>query len=186
MGKNTFGINLGAPLVAPDLGPGMTSEITLAMQPGVLLNGAPPSNPLFLQIAIKNSLDVYYFNIPFDLRVVLVEDSAFSRDQFTELWQRVGPAGEQAVTGNVEKALTPDYVKTRLALDNVHYVAQRPIPDTGNVLVYVSAMTVSNCPVLGEISVSSNSLALKIAVRTETPALAPLFHAVVSKALSMR
>ena len=46
------------------------------------------------QVAIKTSLDIFYFHVPFDLSAVLVENAALSRDDFTPIWQRVGEAGQ--------------------------------------------------------------------------------------------
>lgn len=65
--KNPYGFAPREPLQVPDMQPGSQLEISLPMSPGVLVSGAAPSNPLFLQIAVKNSLDVFYFNVPFEL-----------------------------------------------------------------------------------------------------------------------
>lgn len=45
------------------------------------------------QVAIKTSLDIFYFHVQFDLSTVLLEDAALSRDEFTPIWQRVGEGG---------------------------------------------------------------------------------------------
>ena len=44
------------------------------MNPGMLLSEPRPIDALILQVAIKNSMDIFYFNVPFNLNVVLVEE----------------------------------------------------------------------------------------------------------------
>ncbi|CAE8595305.1 unnamed protein product, partial [Polarella glacialis] len=123
--KNPFGFAPKEQLVVPELAPGASAEVVLPMQPGQLMSNTPPTNPLFLQVAIKNSLDIFYFNIAFELSVVLVESGNLTRDQFTPVWQRVGEAGQKITMINMERVFDAEAVKSRLALDNVHYVAQR-------------------------------------------------------------
>merc|ERR1719343_1654906 len=77
--KNPFGFGAGSALAVADVAPGSASEASLPLVPGQLLSGQQPTNPLFLQIAIKNSLDIFYFNVPFDVTAALTEGGALSR-----------------------------------------------------------------------------------------------------------
>mmetsp|Transcript_46431 Transcript_46431/g.135258 ORF Transcript_46431/g.135258 Transcript_46431/m.135258 type:complete len:217 (+) Transcript_46431:39-689(+) len=183
--KNPFGLAPAQQLAVPDIAPGSAADAVLPMVAGSLLSGAQPSNPLFLQVAIKNSLDIFYFNVPFDLPVALAEVPALSRDGFSQVWQRVGDARQSNSTVNTEVRLNADQVKARLAYDNVQYVAQRQV-DASTLLLYVSCSTVNNCVVVGEVSVSSDSNSIKVGARSETPALVPLFEAAVAKRLGSR
>merc|ERR1719272_1245859 len=97
--KNPFGIAPTAALACPDLAPGQSTEVSLAMTPGTLLSNTAPTNPLFLQIAIKNSLDIFYFNVPFDLSAVMVEGGGVAKDLFTQVWQKVGEGKQHVITG---------------------------------------------------------------------------------------
>merc|ERR1712061_176856 len=182
--KNPFGFGPGAQFMVPDLAPGSTAEASLLMLAGQLPSKTAPTNPLFLQVAVKNSLDIFFFNVPFDLPAVLIEGGALGRDQFTTIWQRCESRQHQT-TITVERPLNSDAVRSRLALDNVHYVAQRQVDD-GTTLLYTSATTANNCAILAEVSVSSTSSTIKIATRTETPVLVPLFEASVCKRLGMQ
>jgi len=137
------------------------------------------------EVAIKNSLDVFYFNVAFELPVVLVEGGALGREQFAEIWQRVGEAREHTMAVSTDRSLSIDAARSRLALDNVHYVAQRQVDD-GTTLVYASATTTNNCVILTSLTLSSANASISIATRTETPVLIPLFEAAVSKRLGMR
>lgn len=183
--KNPFGFGAGQALVVADVVPGSTSEAVLPLTAGQLLSGSQPTNPLFLQIAIKSSLDVFYCNIPFDLPVALMESGGLSRDAFTQVWQRVGDARQNTITINADRPLSVEIVKSRLAYDNVHFVAQRQVDDD-TVLLYLSATTCNQLVITAEVSVSASSGAMKLGTRAETPILVPLFEAAISKRLSMR
>jgi len=183
--KNTFGIDKAANLQVPDIAPGSSAEVSLQMVAGQNASGTAPTNPLFLQVAIKNSLDIFYFNVPFDLSVALVESGALGRDQFTGIWQRVGEAGQHTTTINVDRPINADTARSRLTPGNVHYVAQRQV-DEQTVRMYISAATTNNCAILAEVEVRSSSASVQIVTRTETPVLVPLFEAAVSKRLSGR
>lgn len=182
--KNPFGIAPSAALVCADLAPGASTEVSLTMTPGQLLSNTAPSNPLFLQIAIKNSLDIFYFNVPFDLSAVLMENGGVAKDLFTQVWQKVSEAKQHLITGNADRTLTPDSVKNALALDNVTYVAQRQ-KDDDTMFVYVSSTTTNNCVLLAEVTLSRKNTAVEIKTRTETPALIPLFEATLCKRLGV-
>ncbi|CAK0844810.1 unnamed protein product, partial [Prorocentrum cordatum] len=183
--KNTFGIDKAANLQVPDIAPGTSAEVVLQMAAGQNLSGTAPTNPLFLQVAIKNSLDIFYFNVPFDLSVALVESGAIGRDQFTGIWQRVGEAGQHTTTINVDRPINAETARSRLTPGNVHYVAQRQV-DEQTVRMYLSAATTNNCAILAEVEVRSSATSVQIVTRTETPVLVPLFEAAVSKRLSGR
>jgi len=183
--KNPFGLAPTVPLACPDLAPGQSTEVSLAMTPGNLLSNTAPTNPLFLQIAIKNSLDIFYFNVPFDLPSVLIENGGVPKDTFTQVWQRVGEGKQHQVTGSAASALTPDGVKNALTTDNVTYVAQRVIDDD-TTFVYLSATTTNNCVILAEVSLNRRNTTVELKTRTETPALIPLFEAAAWKRLGVK
>lgn len=184
--KNPFGFGPATALQVPDIMPGSAADSTLIMQPNQLLSNTAPTNPLFLQVAIKNSLDIFYFNVPFDLPVALSEAPALGRDQFSEIWQRVGEGRQHSIDLNAVGSLSVDSVRSRLALDNVQYVAQRQSPDGNLTYMYTSATTTNNCAILAEVWVSNQNSIVKLVTRTETPVLVPLFEAAVSKRLTTR
>lgn len=178
--KNPFGFAPKEQLVCSEIQPGSSSEVSVAMAPQQLLSNTAPSSPLLLQVAIKTSLDIFYFHVQFDLSVVLVENAALSRDDFTPIWQRVGEAGQKMAIIPMDRPLDSEMVKSRMAQDNICYVAQRQLED-GSVALYTSAQTSNNCSVLAEVTVSPGSSSLKVAIRTETQVLIPLYEALVSK-----
>lgn len=183
--KNPFGIAPNGALTCPDLAPGASQDVVLPMNPGVLLSNTAVTNPLFLQIAIKSTLDIFYFNVPFDLSAVLLEGGGVAKDQFTQVWQRVSEAKQLITMGSANQTLTADNVKNSLALDNIAYVAQRA-KDDDTTFVYVSASTTNGSVVLAEVCVNRRSPSVEIKIRSEALELMPLFDAVLCKRLGVR
>jgi len=183
--KNPFGLAPAAQLVCPDLAPGQSHEAVMTLTAGALLSNTAPTNPLFLQIALKNSLDIFYFNVPFDLPAVFVENGGVNKDSFTQVWQKVSDQRQSTRTGIADKTLTPDGIKTSLTLDNVSYVAQRQ-KDDDTMFVYVSATTTNNIVLLAEVSISRKNNSVELKTRTETASLMPLFEAAICKRLGIK
>ncbi|CAK9016767.1 Beta-adaptin-like protein C (At-bC-Ad) (At-betaC-Ad) (AP complex subunit beta-C) (Adaptor protein complex AP subunit beta-C) (Beta-adaptin C) (Clathrin assembly protein complex beta large chain C) [Durusdinium trenchii] len=181
--KNSFGFAPKEALVCPDILPGSSADVCVPMAAGQLPSNTPPASPLLLQVAIKTSLDIFYFHVQFDLSTVLLEDAALSRDEFTPIWQRVGEGGQKVTMINLDRPLDAETLKGRLQAENICYVAQRQLDD-GSVLLYTSAQTVNNCSVLSEVTVSGASRQVKVAIRTEAAVLIPLYEAMLSKKLA--
>merc|ERR1712232_200731 len=169
--KNSFGIGPAAALAqhVNEIAPGGQVEVSLPMQPGVLPNNQPPANTLFLQVAIKNSLDVFYFNVPFDLTCVLLEGPILSRDQFSSVWQGVGEGRQYASEGVMQAPLNEEDVRQRLTAANVHYVAKRGVDNATH--IYVAATATSNAVITAEVILQNKSI--RLVTRTEAAQLAP-------------
>lgn len=181
--KNSFGLAPGAQLQVPDVMPGGSQDVVLPLLANQqqLLNGQPPTAPLQLQCAIKCSLDIFYFNVPYDLSVLFVEAGAVDKDPFKDQWQKVGEQREVKFADNMQSMMSPDAVIDRLKTINVFYVAQRAVQDA--VCIYVSAKTPNNVLVLAEVTVQSNSTQIRLGTRTEVPQMVQLFQASVAKCL---
>jgi len=108
-----------------------------------------------------------------------VENAALSRDDFTPIWQRVGEAGQKVAMISMDRPMDVEAVKSRMANDNISYVAQRQLED-GSVALYTSSQTSNNCTILAEVTVNTSS-SMKVAIRTETQVLIPLYEALLSR-----
>mmetsp|Transcript_57425 Transcript_57425/g.136500 ORF Transcript_57425/g.136500 Transcript_57425/m.136500 type:complete len:907 (+) Transcript_57425:117-2837(+) len=180
--KSPFGLAPAGALNVATIMPGSSADVKLDMNPGAMLSNTPPTNPLFLQVAIKNSLDIFYFNVPFELPVVLPE-ATFTRDQFTQVWQKVGEAGQHSISGTSDKQLTVDSAKGLLIMDNISYVAQRQAD--GDYFAYFACKTTTGMAIFCELQVKTSGTAVRLGTRTEVPALVPLFEAAVCKRLGI-
>jgi AP-1 complex subunit beta-1 len=184
--KNPFGLSPAAALQVPDLMPGSSQDAVLTMTPNVLLSGSPPTNPLILQVAIKNSLDIFYFNVPFDLPVVFVPDAPVQKDPFTQVWQKVGESQQLYIQGQVASPLTADGLRNLLQADSIGYVAQRQ-KDEETTYVYVAATLTNKVPVLAEVALFRSSTALEVKIRTDgPPVVSEVFQACLIKRLGLR
>jgi AP-1 complex subunit beta-1 len=182
--KNPFGISPATALQVPDLMPGSSVDITVAMNANINLSNTPPTNPLVLQVAIKNSLDIFYFNVPFDLSVVFL-DAPVAKDLFTQVWQRVGEGQQTLLQGQVPAAMTADGLRNLLQSENIGYVAQRQ-KDEDTTFVYVAATCTNNVVLLAEVTLLRSSTSLEVKLRTEQPVLIDVFKACRQKRLQIR
>lgn len=81
---------------------------------------------LSLQVAVKTSLDVYYFTVPFDLHVALDPSGAIDKDVFRQKWQAMGDAKQISLMATAAQPPSSDAVVKRLKEYNCFLVAQRP------------------------------------------------------------
>lgn len=51
---------------------------------------SPPKNPFVLQIALKSSLDIFYFNVPCLLHNLIGRDMKLTQDEFKKYWDMLG------------------------------------------------------------------------------------------------
>ncbi|CEL96292.1 unnamed protein product [Vitrella brassicaformis CCMP3155] len=182
--KNPFGLAPGGPLQVQDLAPGQTATASLPVTPNQLLSNNPPAVPLILQVAVKTSLDVFYFNVPVDFGVLLVEDDSTDKDTFKDLWARIGEAKQVSVMAMAPQPLPSAQCIQTLAAVNIKLVAQRAA-DTFDSL-YFSCTTTNRLVVLAEISLQKSGNGVKVVTRTEAGPLIPLFQAQVAKSLTLQ
>eukprot|EP00929_Paragymnodinium_shiwhaense_P078931 TRINITY_DN4096_c0_g2_i1.p1 TRINITY_DN4096_c0_g2~~TRINITY_DN4096_c0_g2_i1.p1 ORF type:complete len:909 (+),score=257.80 TRINITY_DN4096_c0_g2_i1:91-2817(+) len=183
LNKNPFGLGPGAQWMVPEVAPGSSTETSLALQPGTLMSGQPPTNPLFLQVAVKTNMDVFYFSVHYDLPAVFIETSV-DKDRFTSQWQGVGDQRQISWVGRLAAPLDEEALKSRLALDNIHYVARRKEDDVTTV-VYFAACTTNNLVITCELAIKANNPAMRVAIRTEMQAVVPLFESALCKRLGL-
>jgi len=95
LNKNFFGFAPAAPLALAPLSPGASAEVTLQVLANQNLSDKAPSFPLVLQVALKTSLDVFYFNVPYELFNALVHTGARADAAgWPALWQGTREAAD--------------------------------------------------------------------------------------------
>uniref|UniRef100_A0A0G4IER7 AP complex subunit beta n=1 Tax=Chromera velia CCMP2878 TaxID=1169474 RepID=A0A0G4IER7_9ALVE len=185
LNKNPFGLAPASPLDLPALDPSKSAETSLALVPNKLSSGTPPSLPLMLQVAVKNNVDIFYFNCPFEISAVLVKEPAVARDAFREKWTALGESKHSAIMAMAGAPLPADAVVAALGPLNVHVVAQRNA-DTFDA-IYLSCKTTNSDVLLVEISVQKNGNGVQVAVRSENAAqMAPLFQSMVVRIFNLQ
>lgn len=177
--KNPFGFAPATPLQMADIGPNSTGHTILVIVPNQLNSGTAPTNPPVLQVAVKCSLDIFYFSIPFCLSVVLVDNpAAAAQEFFRDTWQRIGEARQLTSIGQVQQKVPPQAAIQRMQQYSISFVAQRPVNDVD--FLYFSCTTTNKLIVLCELAFQQNGPGVKLAVRTEAPPLVPMFQKLVA------
>ncbi|KNC81104.1 hypothetical protein SARC_06553 [Sphaeroforma arctica JP610] len=94
--KNTFGIAPETPLNMPGaLMPNQTREATV---PLTTIGPVAKSDPITqLQIALKNNVDVFYYNCNMPVHVVFVEDGVGNADTFFDEWDALPRSNRQEI-----------------------------------------------------------------------------------------
>ncbi|KYF39862.1 putative beta adaptin [Toxoplasma gondii ARI] len=167
--RNSFGLAPAANLQVADLLSGQSAETTVPVVPGQLMSNAAPEQPLSLQVAVKTNLDIFCFTVPFDLSVVLQENSSADKDVFRQRWQAIGEARQSSLMASAPSSQSPQAVTKQMQAANISLVAQRSA-DTFDAL-YFSATTTNNLVVLAEVSLQRNGNAVKLVTRSEAAAL---------------
>ena len=120
--KNAFG--LGPRSSAMDIGvlaPNATVDTKVYLDVNKLNSGAPPSDQqLSVQVAVRTSLDIFYFVVPFDLHVVLEKGKAgIDANNFLASWEAL-KASERSV---LVKPCPVDRLRPRLYQGGLSHVA---------------------------------------------------------------
>ncbi|GAB5034331.1 beta-adaptin-like protein c [Nannochloropsis oceanica] len=189
---NTFGLMPASPQIifsAPVPQGGSASHVLpLTLSPAMVAQGAAPT--LQLQTAVKNMTtgNVFYFAIPLDMTTLFAATGQTDRASFIPAWKSIDDSSEVSATVSSlpPSSCTSDGVIQKLAAHRVVFVARRPVPGAaGQESLYFSAVMMTNPPVhvLLEITLQAGVPQAKLAVRTQTPALAPLTLAAVEGVL---
>ncbi|CAG9328111.1 unnamed protein product [Blepharisma stoltei] len=172
---NHFGLAMGEALALPDLHPGASKNTKISIVTTGKPDSNPPGVPIIIQIAIKCSLDIYYFQIPCMYTVLLSESGLLSKEEFKQTWTGVSDPSEFTHT---LQAIDPSYstyqlIQDRLEANHIFFVAGKST-ETGQVS-YFSTKNSKDQVVLCEIRVSNPVSAVQVTCKTPHPALAPLF-----------
>jgi AP-1 complex subunit beta-1 len=176
---NSFGISYNEPMEFPPVAPGASHQGTLYLSTSATSTQEPPSVPFYIQIALKCSLGIFYFQAPCMLTALLTEDGSLDPEQFKSAWRSV--ADSQEVTHSVESVLPAlqsiGAMKSRLEMNNIFTVAERSTPDQE--VLFCSCKTTAQQVIVCELRLSVPTSQLNIACRTTwTPLAALLIQAV--------
>lgn len=182
--NNYFGLALAEPLMISALLPNQELFLHLIVNPNENLNEILPSVPYIVQMAIKCTLDIFYFQTPCMYSVLLKENPALDREAFKDTWKIISDANEFS---HEMASLHPSFssieaIKTRLTSNNIFFVGSRR-DEMGDDVLYFSSKNVRDQLVLAELTVKS-SFSVHISCKTDVPALAPLFIQSVNFLLS--
>jgi len=180
--KNSFGLTpSSAQVPVASLMAGQSSEcsIPLLINQAQFLPGAPPSP--FLQVAFKNNIEVFYFEVQVPLHIFFVEDGRLDRDPYLETWRAIPEEHERLFTLR-PNATTPgidvEQVQTKLQSFNIFFTARRQVQDSygqTQVVLYLALKTVFGTTFLVELSIAPQSRSGRVCVKTKNSELVTLF-----------
>ncbi|KAJ1479607.1 hypothetical protein T484DRAFT_2859463 [Baffinella frigidus] len=165
-----MGITNSAPLAMQPLQPGGGASAVLPLGfNSEKLNATAP--PLSLQVAVKTSTGIVYFqdNMPFHL--ALIENGRIDGSEYPGKWQQI-PASNQAVSPLSGFAMDPASVEAKLNGSNVHVLHTKPLPNGRGSALYCSCKTENGVTLLAEVQVTQGGA--RCAVRCDNAAFSPL------------
>ena len=150
MNKNPFGLAPSSSLTVPNIQPGTCFETNITLIPNQLVSDKPAAHPLFLQVALKCSLDVYYFNVPFELPSILTSSGPRVQvEEFDNIWNN--NTNQVSFDVNSTKAWNAESLNSAMAAHKFYQVQV-----VGNVVSYFGTST-KNQQVLLRIAVQGRS-----------------------------
>ena len=153
--------------------PGSSADLSLSVSPNQNLSDKPPSFPLALQVALKTSLDVFYFNVPFELCNALQSGSRVDAGAWPQLWS----AGREAADFEINSGKSWDSEKISRAMQTEALFSVLADRDT----FCFAGTTVTGVKILTRIMVRSGSL--RVEVNSDRSELVSLAVAQLNKLL---
>jgi AP-2 complex subunit beta-1/AP-1 complex subunit beta-1 len=95
------------------------------------LDAAAPSVPFYIQMAMKCNLDVFYFQTPCMLSVLMNETGKLTQEEFKQQWMAIPDANEfvHEISSVHATYQGQTMMKERLETNNIFLVAERAFED---------------------------------------------------------
>ena len=180
---NPLGLAMSESLILPDLQPSASKYTKVSISPTGQADSSSPAVPLLIQIAVKCSLDVFYFQCPCMFSVVLTEAGRLSKEEFKSVWS--GSEGEfsHSIQNIHTSHSNPDEMQRRLENNNVFFIAGR-LNENGENVMYFSSRSSNAVTILCEIRLVAGSSSCKITCKASSNAFVPLYVQAVNFLLS--
>ncbi|CAE7938510.1 Ap1b1 [Symbiodinium necroappetens] len=165
-----------------EVAPNGTAKALLPLTPNKL-QGTPPALPLYLEVAIKSSVDIFYFNVPYDLSAVLMDSGPVPKDDFQRVWQNqsVQKAMSQGVFA---QRVMPEMVAARLQQYFCYVVVKTQGQEADS--LYISCTTSNKLTVFCELSLQKGGPGVRAQCCSEQPVMVPLFQSFLSELLQVK
>uniref|UniRef100_A0A6Q2XHT2 AP complex subunit beta n=1 Tax=Esox lucius TaxID=8010 RepID=A0A6Q2XHT2_ESOLU len=147
--KNSFGVIPTTPLpIHTPLMPSQSIDVSLPLNTiGPVMKMDPLNN---LQVAVKNSIDVFYFSGLIPLNIFFVEDGKMERQVFLATWKDI-PNENELQYQIKECHLNADTVSGKLQNDNIYTIAKRNVE--GQDMLYQSLKLTNGIWILAELRI---------------------------------
>jgi AP-1 complex subunit beta-1 len=166
--KNSFGFAPSAALqIQEPLHHGQSASASVP----IATNGARDGGEsLIVQIAVRTSLEVFYFQDAIPVGVILSPDGRLEKQQFLQMWKSISDANEQTAFLNSPTSDIDGLVK-KLETKSLFFIARRAVENQA--VVYLSSKTVTGTVMLVELTFTPGSQT-KCCVKSEAVQLGQL------------
>uniref|UniRef100_A0A8D3BYY7 AP complex subunit beta n=1 Tax=Scophthalmus maximus TaxID=52904 RepID=A0A8D3BYY7_SCOMX len=163
--KNSFGVIPTSPLpVHTPLMPSQSIEVSLPLNTiGPVMKMDPLNN---LQVAVKNSIDVFYFSVLIPLNVFFVEDGKMERQVFLATWKDI-PNENELQYQIKECHLNADTVSGKLQNSNIYTIAKRNVE--GQDMLYQSLKLTNGIWILAELRIQPGNPNYTLSLKCRAP-----------------
>jgi len=185
--KNSFGFG-SSQLQLPNVPPGGTSQAMLSITPNQQqqLSNKPPTYPLYLELAIKTNLDVFYISVAYDLTAVFIDSSDVGPDTFQQTWQRAPQEQKMRAVGQFGQQVPADKVLGRIRQYFGHSVAQWSTPTPEIDYMCFVHTTVNHIRIFSEMGLQRQGTGLQLVIYSDVPNLVPIFRNYMGELLQVR
>ncbi|XP_066551885.1 AP-2 complex subunit beta isoform X1 [Amia ocellicauda] len=177
--KNSFGVIPTTPLpVHTPLMPGQSIELSLPLNTiGPVMKMDPLNN---LQVAVKNSIDVFYFSCLIPLNVFFVEDGKMERQVFLATWKDI-PNENELQYQIKECHLNADTVSGKLQNNNIYTIAKRNVE--GQDMLYQSLKLTNGIWILAELRIQPGNPNYTLSLKCRAPEVSQYVYQVYDSVL---
>jgi len=172
LNKNSFGLIATQPLNIPMLNAGQSLDVSIPMSStGPVQKMDPLTN---IQVAIKSSVDVFYFACLAPIHIFFSEDGNMEKKTFLNTWKDIPSTNEiQFTIENVE--CTSDGIQTKMAQNNAFTVAKRTLE--GQDMIYQSMKLTNGIWGLMEIKLAPDNPNIILSFKSRVMEIAqPIFQ----------
>jgi len=78
----------------PSAGQSSYTLLKCQINPAKNLDKAAPKHPFMIQIAMKTSLDVFYFTLPCKIHCLINRQIKLTKEDFQTNWEKINPTNE--------------------------------------------------------------------------------------------
>ncbi|XKL64213.1 hypothetical protein PGB90_004299 [Kerria lacca] len=169
LNKNSFGLTPQRPLqVVNPLIPGGSQEVSLPLSTTGAVQRMEPLTSL--QVAIKNSIDVFYFACIVPMNVFFVEDGQMDKRLFLSTWKDIPAQNEMQYT--IQNILcNAEVVAQKMTQNNVFTIAKRNVESQD--MLYQSLKLTNGIWVLNELKIQPGNPNITLSLKTQALDVAP-------------
>lgn len=172
--KNSFSFSPAQPQL-PVVMPQQSGDASLALTVNPALVSPPPfSNAI--QIAVKNNVSVFYFQMIFPVHLVFTKPSPPSKDQYISTWKSIA---EEHIRDLTTSVIDSTIAQKKLEANNYIYMANRKVQQVDYLYFFA---TLNNIPILLELQIGGGTG--KTCIKTTAPELIPFIEHSVNYALA--